>query len=144
GGRTAATGRLRWRGSGSGRGIEDSLVGMTVAARRGSAAPVHRSYLRLRPVQLTTLAVRQRSIRRPFCARRGRAMVGRTAARLVILLPLAIGAAHAMQIDGRLDEPEWAQAQVFSDFRITEPFTRAAPKYASELRVLALPDALYV
>jgi hypothetical protein len=71
-------------------------------------------------------------------------MVGKTAASLVILLPLAIGAAHAIDVNGRLDEPEWAQAQVFSDFRVTEPFTRAPANYATELRVLALPDALYV
>ncbi len=71
-------------------------------------------------------------------------MAGKTAVRLVMLLPLAIGTVHAMEVDGRLDEPEWAQAQVYSDFRVTEPFTRDPAKYATELRVLALPDALYV
>ncbi|HMI37448.1 MAG TPA: hypothetical protein VK505_07475, partial [Steroidobacteraceae bacterium] len=71
-------------------------------------------------------------------------MAGKTAVRLVMLLPLAIGTVHAMQVDGRLDEPEWTQAQVYSDFRVTEPFTREPAKYATELRVLALPDALYV
>jgi hypothetical protein len=51
---------------------------------------------------------------------------------------------QAMTVDGKLDEPEWAQAQVFTDFHETEPFTQAVPPLATELRILPLPDALYI
>jgi hypothetical protein len=63
---------------------------------------------------------------------------------LAALAWLAAGSAHAITIDGRLDEPEWRQAQSFSDFRVTEPLTRAPAAHATELLVLPLPDALYV
>lgn len=63
---------------------------------------------------------------------------------LAALCWLVAGAVHAMTVDGRLDEPEWAQAQRFSDFRVTEPLTRAPAPHATELLILALPDALYV
>ena len=49
-----------------------------------------------------------------------------------------------MTVDGKLDEPEWAQAQVFTDFHETEPFTQAVPPLATELKILPLPDALYI
>ena len=71
-------------------------------------------------------------------------MVGKFAARLTMLVSLVAGTAHAIDIDGVLDEPAWAQAQVFTDFRVTEPLTREPAKYPTELRVLPLPDALYV
>ena len=57
---------------------------------------------------------------------------------------LIAGSAQALTVDGRLDEPEWRQAQVFNDFRVTEPLTKAPAPHATELLVLALPDALYV
>jgi hypothetical protein len=63
---------------------------------------------------------------------------------LAALSWLAAGSAHAITIDGRLDEPEWRQAQSFSDFRVTEPLTRAPAAHATELLILPLPDALYV
>lgn len=63
---------------------------------------------------------------------------------LAALSWFAAGSAHAITIDGRLDEPEWRQAQSFGDFRVTEPFTRAPAAHATELLVLPLPDALYV
>lgn len=69
---------------------------------------------------------------------------GWLAAPAALLALAGAGAAQAMTIDGRLDEPEWAQAQSFSDFRVTEPLTRATPPHATELLVLPLPDALYV
>jgi hypothetical protein len=62
---------------------------------------------------------------------------------ILVLLSLAVGAAQAMTIDGELNEPEWTQAQVFDDFRVTEPQTLQRPPLATELRILALPDALY-
>ena len=65
-------------------------------------------------------------------------------ASLTVLSWLATGTAQALTVDGQLDEPEWRQAQVFNDFRVTEPLTRAAAPHATELLVLPLPDALYV
>ena len=64
--------------------------------------------------------------------------------RIGLLLALFACPLQAMTVDGVLDEPEWAQAQVFTDFRETEPLTRAVPPLATELRVLPLPDALYI
>jgi len=61
-----------------------------------------------------------------------------------VLLNLATRPALAMTVDGQLDEAEWAQAQVFSDFRVLEPLTREAAPQATELRVLPLADGLYV
>ena len=67
-------------------------------------------------------------------------------ARLTTLLLFSAGAsaAQTITVDGQLDEPEWAQAQIFNDFRITEPFTLATPSHTTEVRVLPLADGLYV
>jgi hypothetical protein len=62
---------------------------------------------------------------------------------ILVLLALSAGAARAMTIDGEPNEPEWAQAQVFTDFRVTEPQTLEPAPRATTLRILALPDALY-
>lgn len=50
----------------------------------------------------------------------------------------------AVLVDGRLDEAEWTDAIVFADFKVTDPLTRATPEYETAVKVLALPDALYV
>jgi hypothetical protein len=63
-----------------------------------------------------------------------------TAAFLLAAMPAL--AAASVNIDGRLDEPEWAGAQVFSDFRVTEPLTRDPAPYRTELRLLARPEGL--
>lgn len=47
-------------------------------------------------------------------------------------------------VDGHADEPEWREAQVFHDFVLTEPLTRARPRYDTDIRFLARPEALYV
>ncbi len=60
------------------------------------------------------------------------------------LLSLAARPALALTVDGLLDEADWAQAQVYTDFRVLEPLTREVPPQSTELRVLALPDGLYV
>ncbi len=49
-----------------------------------------------------------------------------------------------MVVDGRLDEPEWASAQRFSDFTTTVPYTLAAPELRTEVLILAAPDGLHV
>jgi len=47
-------------------------------------------------------------------------------------------------VDGELVEPEWAEARVLDDFRVTEPLSRERPPYATVVRVLAQPEALYI
>lgn len=42
------------------------------------------------------------------------------------LLPSA-GALAEVKIDGELNEPEWERAQVFTDFRVTQPYTLVEP-----------------
>ncbi|MCG6116648.1 MAG: DUF5916 domain-containing protein [Aquimonas sp.] len=56
----------------------------------------------------------------------------------------AAGTSAVIRLDGRLDEPEWAQAQTIEDFRVVSPLTRATPPVRTELRVLALPEGLYI
>jgi hypothetical protein len=50
----------------------------------------------------------------------------------------------SIKVDGRLDEPEWANAQSFRDFVLTDPMTLAAPPYATEAKVLAVKEGLVV
>ena len=47
-------------------------------------------------------------------------------------------------VDGQLVEPEWAEARVLEEFRVTEPLTRGLPAYATVAHVLAQPEALYI
>lgn len=61
-----------------------------------------------------------------------------------LLLALAGPASAEMAVDGRLDEPDWAQAMILSEFRTTEPYTQAAPELATEVRILSRPDGLYI
>ena len=63
---------------------------------------------------------------------------------VLALLSLGLRPALAMTVDGQLDETEWAQAQVFTDFRVLEPLTREVPPQATQLRILPLPEGLYV
>ena len=60
----------------------------------------------------------------------------------VVLAVLPCMAGASINIDGELNEPEWASAQVFTDFRMTEPLSRDVPPYKTELRVLARPEGL--
>jgi hypothetical protein len=62
-----------------------------------------------------------------------------------LLLAAACRLAGAeIAIDGRLDEPEWANAQVFTDFRVTQPYTLAAPRHPTEVRLLGTPEGIAV
>jgi hypothetical protein len=47
-------------------------------------------------------------------------------------------------IDGRLDEPEWAEAQVFQDFVVVEPLTYGTPRMRTEARLMSLPEGLAI
>ena len=50
----------------------------------------------------------------------------------------------ALKIDGRVDEPEWSQARHITDFRLTQPLSRAPSPYPTEAWILATPDGLAV
>jgi hypothetical protein len=53
-------------------------------------------------------------------------------------------ASAAIKIDGRLDEPEWDRAQVFTDFRVTQPYTLGSPRHPTEVRLLGTPEGIVV
>jgi hypothetical protein len=58
---------------------------------------------------------------------------------------LASAAALAeVKIDGELSEPEWQHAQVFTDFRVTQPYTLGAPRHPTEARLLGTPQGVVV
>jgi hypothetical protein len=61
---------------------------------------------------------------------------------LLFTLPAAVHAELA--IDGRLDEPDWAEAQVFEDFTVIQPLTYNTPRWKTEARLLSLPEGLAV
>lgn len=48
----------------------------------------------------------------------------------------------ALVIDGRLDEPAWADARVFEDFVVTEPYTLATPTLPTVVRMLSTPEGI--
>jgi hypothetical protein len=68
----------------------------------------------------------------------------RPAGGLLLLALASTPAEAAIVVDGRLDEPEWQQAQRFSDFKTTDPNTQAEPELATTVLVHSGPDALYV
>ena len=54
-----------------------------------------------------------------------------------------LGTAHAdIVVDGTLDEPEWQDAIVCSDWGRTEPYAQDEPRYHNELRIASTPDGL--
>jgi len=59
---------------------------------------------------------------------------------LVAFAPIALAA--TLRIDGRADEPAWADAQAFDQFVVTEPFTRAAAAQPTAVRLLATPEGI--
>jgi hypothetical protein len=54
------------------------------------------------------------------------------------------GALAEIKIDGVLNEPEWQRAQVFTDFRVTQPYTLGVPRHPTEARLLGTPQGLVV
>ena len=63
----------------------------------------------------------------------------------VVAACLASASALAeVKIDGALTEPEWERAQVFTDFRVTQPYTLGAPRYPTEARLLGTPQGIVV
>lgn len=58
---------------------------------------------------------------------------------------LASASAFAeIKIDGLLTEPEWERAQVFTDFRVTQPYTLGVPRHPTEARLLGTPQGIVV
>ena len=64
---------------------------------------------------------------------------------LVTLSYLMAPAAYAaITIDGVLDEPEWANARVYTDFVTVEPLTSDPAKYATEVRMITNDEGIFV
>jgi hypothetical protein len=52
---------------------------------------------------------------------------------------------HAeLKVDGRLNETEWSQAQIFQNFKVVQPLTYNTPQWKTEARLLSLPEGLAV
>ena len=49
-----------------------------------------------------------------------------------------------IRIDGELSEPEWERARVFTDFRVTQPYTLGVPRHPTEARLLGTPQGIVV
>jgi len=49
-----------------------------------------------------------------------------------------------LTIDGRLDEPDWAEAKVFEDFVVVKPLTHDTPGFHTRAMLLSLPEGLAV
>jgi hypothetical protein len=60
-----------------------------------------------------------------------------------ILCMLALPA-WAIDVDGRIDPAEWAGAQHITDFRLTQPLSRAPAPYPTEGWILATPEGLAI
>jgi hypothetical protein len=63
---------------------------------------------------------------------------------LALLLPLPSLAATDVKVDGHLDPAEWADARHITDFRLTQPLSRAPSPYPTEAWIKATPDGLAV
>ncbi|BCT93156.1 hypothetical protein LYSHEL_21790 [Lysobacter helvus] len=65
---------------------------------------------------------------------------------VVSFLALALSAptAQAISVDGRIDPVEWQGAQHVTDFRLTQPLTRAPVPQPTEAWILATPEGLAV
>ena len=53
-------------------------------------------------------------------------------------------AAGSVVVDGHIDPAEWAGARHISDFRLTQPLSRAPSPYPTEAWILATPEGLAV
>ncbi|MGH8076344.1 MAG: DUF5916 domain-containing protein [Lysobacter sp.] len=63
---------------------------------------------------------------------------------LAILAALAAPAVDAIEVDGRIDPAEWQGAQHITDFRLTQPLSRAPAPHPTEAWVLATPEGLAI
>src|SRR6476661_4154769 len=62
-------------------------------------------------------------------------------AALLAALPLS---GHAITVDGVVDPAEWQGAQHVTDFRLTQPLSRAPAPYPTEALILATPEGLAI
>src|SRR5690349_4998518 len=63
----------------------------------------------------------------------------------MLLLALASAPAEAaIVLDGRLDEPEWQQAQRYAVFKTTEPYTQGDPELGTTVLVHSDVTGLYI
>ena len=49
-----------------------------------------------------------------------------------------------INIDGVLDEPEWKDAEVHTDFVTVEPLSGEVAKYATEVRIFTNDEGIFV
>jgi hypothetical protein len=61
---------------------------------------------------------------------------------LTLLLAAAIPAHGAIVVDGRIDEPEWANAIRCDDWHRTLPFLRDEPRYGNDVRIVSTERGL--
>ncbi|RDZ27419.1 DUF5916 domain-containing protein [Lysobacter silvisoli] len=61
-------------------------------------------------------------------------------------MAFAGGAQAAIVVDGKLDEPEWQQARVYTDFKVTEPYRLEAQAagLGTRARLLSTPEGIAV
>lgn len=58
-----------------------------------------------------------------------------------LMVPAVYG---AITIDGVLDEPEWANTRVYTDFVTVEPLTSDPAKYATEVRMITNKEGIFI
>ena len=58
-----------------------------------------------------------------------------------LVVPVSFG---AITVDGLLNEPEWADARVYSDFVTVEPLTSEPAKYVTEVRLITNEEGIFV
>ena len=62
----------------------------------------------------------------------------------VVRIFLPCEGSAAINVDGRLNEPEWADAQRFTEFVVVDPLTLEKPDLSTEALVLSTPEGLSV
>ena len=77
-----------------------------------------------------------------FALHKNHALIPRIVALTLLAVVLPAPLRAGITIDGRMNEPEWAEAKVFSQFLVTDPLTQEAPRYPSEARVLSEREGL--
>ena len=63
----------------------------------------------------------------------------------ILVTVLATGPVRAeIRVDGHLTESEWADAKIFTDFRVTQPYTLGTPLHPTEVRLIGTPQGIAV
>lgn len=63
---------------------------------------------------------------------------------VALAVPFAAAETQAVEVDGRIDPAEWQGAQHVTDFRLTQPLSRAPAPHPTEAWVLATPEGLAI